>query len=378
MIYLDNSATSYPKPQSVRKAVNDAILYGANPGRSGHKPSLYSSKIIYDCRKNICELVNAQDPEQVIFTLNCTYAINMVLKGFLKPGDHVVISDLEHNAVMRPLASLASKNITYTAFHVYENDSEKTLSGFRNAIKENTRLAVCTQVSNVWGIRLPVERITALCHQYGIPILVDASQSVGTIEIDMQSSGFDFLCMPGHKGLYGPMGTGVMLCSSSEKLRTVIEGGTGSSSAYFEQPDILPDKFESGTPNVSGIAGLNAGVDFVRRNTCKKILRHEISLLTMLYDRLSKLPNVILYTQRPDINTSGGVLSFNIKGTDSEEAAMILSEKYGIAVRAGLHCSPMAHKTFGTEKTGCIRVSPSYFTSINDINMLVKAVYSIK
>ncbi|MBQ2348819.1 MAG: aminotransferase class V-fold PLP-dependent enzyme, partial [Clostridia bacterium] len=156
------------------------------------------------------------------------------------------------------------------------------------------------------------------------------------------------------------------------------EGGTGSSSAYFEQPDILPDKFESGTPNVSGIAGLNAGVDFVRRNTCKKILRHEISLLTMLYDRLSKLPNVILYTQRPDINTSGGVLSFNIKGTDSEEAAMILSEKYGIAVRAGLHCSPMAHKTFGTEKTGCIRVSPSYFTSINDINMLVKAVYSIK
>ncbi|MBQ2348719.1 MAG: aminotransferase class V-fold PLP-dependent enzyme, partial [Clostridia bacterium] len=222
MIYLDNSATSYPKPQSVRKAVNDAILYGANPGRSGHKPSLYSSKIIYDCRKNICELVNAQDPEQVIFTLNCTYAINMVLKGFLKPGDHVVISDLEHNAVMRPLASLASKNITYTAFHVYENDSEKTLSGFRNAIKENTRLAVCTQVSNVWGIRLPVERITALCHQYGIPILVDASQSVGTIEIDMQSSGFDFLCMPGHKGLYGPMGTGVMICSCSEKLRTVI------------------------------------------------------------------------------------------------------------------------------------------------------------
>ncbi|MBQ2605187.1 MAG: aminotransferase class V-fold PLP-dependent enzyme [Clostridia bacterium] len=378
MIYLDNSATSFPKPQSVKKAINDAVAYGANPGRSGHKASLYSSKIIYDCRKSICELVHAPDPEQVIFTLNCTYAVNMVLKGFLKPGDHVVVSDLEHNAVMRPLTALASRNITYTVVSVTENDSEKTLSSFRNAIKENTKLVVCTQVSNVWGIRLPVERITAMSHQYGIPVLIDASQSAGTVEIDMLDSGFDFLCMPGHKGLYGPMGTGIMICSAPESLRTVIEGGTGSSSAVLEQPIVMPDKFESGTPNVSGIAGLNAGVNFVKKQSCQRILYHEISLLAALYDRLSELPNVILYTQRPDINTCGGVLSFNVKNTDCEEAAMYLSEKYGIAVRAGLHCSPLAHKHFNTEKTGTVRVSPSYYTSVNDINMLVKAVYSMK
>ncbi len=374
MIYLDNSATTFPKPMNVKRAVNESFGYGANPGRGGYKAAMKASEEIFRCRVKLAEFFGAENPDNVIFTLNCTHAINIVLKGLLKPGDHAVVSDLEHNAVMRPLHALQKKNnITFSVAEVSEEDDEETLSNFRNALKSNTKLVICTHVSNVWGIKLPVERIAAMCRQYGIRVMIDAAQSAGVYDINMKESGFDFVCIPGHKGLYGPMGTGALITSRGNDPETLIEGGTGSSSALFEQPDVMPDKFESGTPNLSGIVGLGAGVDFVKSMTPGKIAAHEIRLLSGLYDKLSEDPKIILYTKRPKYMRSGGVLSFNVNGKDSETAAEILG-KNGIAVRAGLHCSPMAHRRFKTEDIGAVRISPSYFNSKNDINALLKVL----
>lgn len=378
MIYLDNAATTFPKPMNVRREMNNALTsYGANPGRGGHRMALKASEEIYKCRTKLAALFGEENPENVFFTLNCTHSINIVLKGLLKPGDHVVISDLEHNAVMRPLFALSKKNISYSVAKVSDTSAEETLENFRNALQSNTKLVVCTHVSNVWGIKLPIERIAAMCHQYGIPIMIDAAQSAGIFDINISENKFDFLCMPGHKGLYGPMGTGVLITSRYDMLDTMIEGGTGSNSALLEQPETPPDKFESGTPNLIGIAGLSAGIDFVNSVSANKILLHETKILMQLYDRLSVNKKIILYTERPDGSNSGGVLSFNVRNMDSEAVANYLNRTNGIAVRAGLHCSPAAHKHFNTEKTGAVRISPSYFTSMNDINVLSSALTKI-
>lgn len=375
MIYLDNAATTFPKPLYVRRAANDAMTnFGANPGRSGHAMALKASEEIYNARSKAAEFFNEENPENVIFTLNCTHAINMVLKGLLSPGDHVVVSDMEHNAVMRPLSALADRGVAYSTARVSDCDPEETLSNFREALRPNTKLVVCIHVSNVWGIKLPIERITAMCHQYGIPVLVDASQSAGSHKIDIGENKFDFVCMPGHKGLYGPMGTGILITSKHDMLKTIIEGGTGSGSVSMQQPLTPPDKFESGTPNLSGIVGLGKGIDFVRSVSSEKILSHEITLMAHLYDRLSSIPSVILYAPKPSIETGGTLLSFNVKDTDSETVAAYLNKNYGIAVRAGLHCAPMAHKHYGTLEQGAVRISPSYFTTVKDINTLATAI----
>ncbi len=375
MIYLDNAATTYPKPPTVRRAVSDALVSaGANPGRSGHAMAIRASAEMYSARNRTAAFFGEENPENVIFTLNCTHSINIVLKGLLSSGDHVVVSDLEHNAVMRPLNAMAERGVQYTAAKVYENDPEETLSSFREALRPNTKLVVCVHVSNVWGIKLPIERITAMCHQYGIPVLIDASQSAGIYDIDLRENDFDYLCMPGHKGLYGPMGTGVLITKRCDRLRTVVEGGTGSASASLSQPESPPDKLESGTPNLSGIAGLGSGVDFVSGITAKKILSHEYSLILYLYERLSAMPNVVLYTPKPRPDMCGTVLSFNVGDSDSENVAAYLNQKYGIACRAGLHCAPMAHRHYGTLERGAVRISPSYFNTMRDINVLAGAV----
>lgn len=378
MIYLDNAATTFPKPVQVRRAVNEAIAnFGANPGRSGHTMALKASEEIYNCRSKIAKFFNEDNPENVIFTLNCTHAINLVLKGFLSPGDHVVVSDMEHNAVMRPLSALSAKGVEYTVAKVSDNNPDETLNNFREALKPNTKLVVCIHVSNVWGIKLPVERITAMCHQYDIPVLIDVSQSAGTHSIDIAANKFDFVCMPGHKGLYGPMGTGVLITPHHEKLKTIIEGGTGSGSVSMEQPSTPPDKFESGTPNLSGIVGLSKGIDFVSSVSVKKILMNEMNLINHLYDRLQQNPKIELYTPKPDADRFGAVLSFNVKGVDSENVAAYLNKNYGIAVRAGLHCAPAAHQHYGTLEQGAVRISPSYFTTSRDISALLQALLKI-
>lgn len=372
MIYLDNAATTFPKPQSVRRAAMNAISIAANPGRGGHDMALKASEQIYRCRVKASEMFGAGSAENVIFTSGCTCSCNMVIKGLLKSGDHVVVSDMEHNAVMRPLKTMEKLGVTYTAVRTGETDDE-TLSAFRDALRTNTRLCICTHVSNVWGICLPVERIAALCRQYGIPVMTDAAQSAGVLPLNAEQSGIDFVCIPGHKGLYGLMGTGILIARRPELLNTIIEGGTGSGSASFIQPDFPPDKFESGTPNHPGIAALSAGMDFVKSTGMERIHAHEVRLTAYLHDRLSSNKRVTLYTPRPDVKHSGGVLSFNVGELDSEEVAAYLNSR-GIAVRAGLHCAPLAHEHFGTKARGAVRIAPSYFTTMNDISAAARAI----
>ena len=376
MIYLDNSATTYPKPLKVRQAVSAAMQMSANPGRSGHDLALKSSEQIFLARKAAAKFFNFSKEENVIFTLNCTMAVNMVLKGILKSGDHVIVSSLEHNAVMRPLEKLTQKGVSYTVAEVFPCDNDKTVNSFRNAINAKTKLIMCTHASNVWGIKLPIERISALAHEYGILFAVDAAQSAGIVPIDLNDSNIDFLCIAGHKGLYGPMGTGILIISGNTIPDTIIEGGTGTNSISFQQPDELPERFESGTPNYSGIIGLHAGFDFVNSNKIPNISKHEFTLIKHLYQELKKIPKVKLYLPEPDEKYFVPILSFNMDGMDSENVSAILNKK-GIAVRAGLQCSPLAHKMMGTLETGAVRISPSVFTKLTDINYLVSVIKKI-
>lgn len=379
MIYLDNAATTFPKPTSVVREVNMAMTrYGANPGRSGHDLAMKAGKMIYDCRNKLAHLFNVPNDENIVFTLNCTHSINMVLKGLLKEGDHVVISDLEHNSVTRPLKAMEKMGVTFTKATVYENNNDATVDSFRRAINGNTRLIACTHASNVWGIRLPIERLSALAHEYGIEIMVDAAQSAGVVPIDFSNSGIDYLCIPGHKGLYGPTGTGVMISKHPEKLTPLMQGGTGSSSISFEHPDFMPDKFECGTLNVIGISGLLRGVEFVKSKGEKRIFSHEMKLVKKLYENLSVIKNVELYTEYPNEEYCVPVLSFNLKNKNSEAVAQHLNKDYGIAVRAGLQCAPSAHLKMGTQESGTVRVSPSAFTTDYEIQRFSYAINKIK
>ena len=367
MIYMDNAATTYPKPISVQNAVNYALKnYAANPGRSGHNMSMAAAEEVYRCRTAAADFFHAPGPECVAFTLNCTHAVNYVLKGLLKPGDHVVTSCLEHNAVMRPLQALAEKGVTFTAAKVTPGDNDATVNSFRDALNANTKLIVCTHASNVWGIRLPVERIAALGHQYGIPIAIDCAQTAGVLPIDIAENGFDYLCIAGHKGLYGPMGIGMLITPKGSDLSTIIEGGTGTNSVSVTQPLTMPDRMESGTPNMIGIAGLRAGIEFVKNRTPEIISKHEMQLIRYLYQRLSEINGVQLYTSEPSESFFAPVLSFNIADVPSEIVAQKLNSR-GIAVRAGLHCAPAAHEFMGTIKQGAVRVCPSVFSNMNEI-----------
>ncbi len=377
MIYFDNAATTYPKPISVQNAVNNAMKnYSANPGRAGHTMSMAAAEEVYRCRSAAADFFHAPGPECVAFTLNCTHAVNYVLKGLLKPGDHVVTSCLEHNAVMRPLQALTAAGVTYSVAQVFPGDNDATMNSFRSALNENTKLIICTQASNVWGIRLPVERIAALGHQYGIPIAIDCAQTAGILPINMEEDGFDYLCIAGHKGLYGPMGIGILITPNGSGLSTVIEGGTGTNSVSFMQPETMPDRMESGTQNVPGIAGLRAGIEFVKSRSPESIFKHEMDLMQYLYQKLSEMKNIHLYTQEPLEPDYVPVLSFNVADMPSEVVAQKLNS-YGIAVRAGLHCAPMAHEFMGTTQQGAVRVCPSAFSNMNEIRSFTLSLMKI-
>lgn len=378
MIYLDNAATTYPKPQPVVNSICRAFRdYGANPGRSGYELSMQTSAQIYGCREKAAEFFNLSNVENVIFTQNCTMAINIVFKGLLKSGDHVVISDLEHNAVVRPLFEMMRNcGIKYTSAHVCDENDSQTVANFKKAIRPNTKLIFCTHASNVFGIVLPIRQIGKLAHENNILFGVDGAQSAGVLPIDMEKDNIDFLCVPGHKGLYGPMGTGMLLIKNEIPMRSFIEGGTGSLSAKLSQPDFLPDRFESGTGNTPGIIGLSSGISFVKGQEISWIYNHELSLIQFLYNELSKIDGVILYTNFPEKGRYVPLLSFNIDGKHSEETAEFFGRN-GIAVRAGLHCAPLAHSSFGTMDIGTVRVCPSVFTNKNEIKHFVNFVGKI-
>lgn len=378
MIYLDNAATTFPKPLAVRQAMNNSFSYCANPGRAGHKLSIKASEAIFNCRNRISQLFNFDKPENIILTSGCTFALNTVIKGVLRKGDHVVISSLEHNSVVRPLEKLSESGfITYSVAEVFECDDDKTLDSFRKAFKDKTKLVVCTHASNVFGIKLPISRIGALCRYYGILFCVDAAQTAGLLSINISDTSVDYLCIAGHKGLYGPMGTGALLINTETIPDSLCEGGTGSSSLNSLQPEVLPDKFESGTVNLHGMSGLSSGIEFVSKRKVTQIFTHEILLIKALYHNLNSMENVILYTKEPSNEFHVPLLSFNINGLDSESVAHLLDSKYNIAVRAGIHCSPLAHKYMKTDNIGTVRISPSIFSTQADIKALTTAIYQL-
>lgn len=378
MIYLDNAATTYPKPRTVIKAVNNSFSYSANPGRAGHMMSIKASEVLYSCREKIGKLISFDKFENIILLPSCTMALNTVIKGTLKKGDHVVISSLEHNSVLRPLERMADEGIiTFDVAKVFERDNDATVDSFRKSIRDNTKLCICTHASNVSGVKLPVSQICALCHFYGVLFCLDAAQSMGVVDIDINSIGADYICSPGHKGLYAPMGTGFLIVNSDHCPTQLTEGGTGSSSLDYKQPTTLPDRYESGTVNLSGFAGLCAGIDFVTSKGMSVIENHEINLIRYLYDELYDMKDVVLYTLKPDKDFYVPILSFNIKGVDCDTLAQVLDRKYGIALRSGIHCSPLAHKHLGTGDIGTLRVSPSVFSDIYGIKYLINAIFGI-
>ncbi len=378
MIYFDNGATTFPKPRAVVRAADSALTsFGANPGRGGHKMALRASSAVFECRKNAARLFGLDKPESIIFMPNCTAALNTVIKGVLKSGDHAVISSLEHNAVARPVEYMRSQGVSCSVADFVYGDDEATVDNFRRAFRSNTRLVVCTHASNVFGVRLPAEKIAALCRLYNILFCVDAAQTAGLVPVNMAADGIDFLCAAGHKGLYGPMGTGILAINSPVLPRELTQGGTGSASASLEQPSLLPDRYESGTPNLSGIAGLNEGIKFVVSRGEERLLQREIALAQKMYDGLSQINGVCLYTERPAQKTHVPVVSFNIGEHDSEEVAALLDERFNIAVRAGLHCAPMAHGFFGTREQGTVRAVISAFNTVGEVDCFVKSVNKI-
>lgn len=372
MIYLDNGATSFPKPLSVRQNVDISLKkFSANPGRSGHSLSLRAAKEIFECRKRLKEFFNVNSEEEIIFTENCTMALNTVIFGLLSEGDHVLISSMEHNSVTRPLESLKDKGVTYSTFD-YSYDDNETVDNVRNLIKPETKLVICTHASNVFGFRFPIERICALCHAYGILFCVDSAQSAGVFDIDVGTNQYDFVCMSGHKSLYGPMGTGVLILNN-RNLKPLLYGGTGTESVKKSQPEGLPEKFESGTQNMNGISGLKAGVDFVKNRGIKNIYNHEYKLAKRLFNGLANNRKVITYNKSFDYGKVAPVVSFNIDGVYSEDLVAKLN-KYGIMTRGGLHCSPLAHTTMNTIENGTVRVVLGAFNTINDINYLLNVI----
>ena len=374
MIYFDNAATTGKKPIGVIRAVDGALReLSANPGRSGHNASLKAADAVYSVREKIAELFGASGAENVVFTLNCTHSINCVIKGVLKKGDHAVTSTLEHNSVIRPLVK---EEIPFDTAYVSLTDDGATLREFERKIRNNTRLVICTGASNVFGKTLPIAEIGALCRQRGVLFVVDAAQIAGVMPIDMRQMNIDYLCIAPHKGLYAPMGIGVLICEKPIE-NTIIEGGTVKNSAELVQPEGLPERLESGTVNVPEIMGLSAGIDYVNGLGIKKIYTHEMKLIRYLYKELSKNDRVQLYTPEPRDGLYAPVLSFNIYGKSSAEVSQYLNSK-GIAVRGGLHCAPSAHRQIGTLDIGAVRVSVAAFNTSAEIESLIKAIKQIR
>ncbi len=376
MIYLDNAATSYPKPQEVINAVNKAFYrYGANPGRSGHNMSIATAGEVYKCRQLLNEFFNGYGNEYVSFFPNCTYALNTAIKGIVKKGDHIVISSLEHNSVARPVYKLKASGICdFSVFNVSQT-TEETLENFKASFNEKTKLCVVTAVSNVFGNILPLKELAEIAHQHNSCFFVDGAQGAGVVEIDMQKQGIDCLCVPGHKGLLGPMGTGALLHKNLD-FNTIFEGGTGTASFSLEQPNEYPERLEGGTLNVPGICGLAKGVEVVGKVGRENIFKRETRLSQELFYGLKTVPNVILYRSEYDEKNYAPLVSFNVKNKHSELVAEMLN-KQGFAVRGGYHCAPLAHISYATKDVGAVRISPSFNNTEKEINNLLNFVRKI-
>lgn len=376
MIYLDNSATSFPKPRCVVDAVNEAVLSYGNYGRSSYRMAIETTEKVHECREKVARLFNVKN-EKVVFTHNCTMSLNMAIKGLAKKGSHFIISDLEHNAVLRPLETLKAKGICDYTIAKTDRDAFKTLKNFEKCVNSNTIAIVCTGASNVFGMITPYQLLGDLAHKHGLKFILDGAQVAGIKKIDLKRDNIDILCCAGHKGLYGPSGIGLLVLNDNIDLDTIIEGGTGSNSLNYKQPDFMPDRLESGTPNIPGIIGLSSALDFIEGIGINKIFNHERHLMRYLYNGISNNRNITLYSgDYSNCRDSVPILSFNIKDINSDKVSGMLADN-GICVRAGLHCAPLAHKKLGTENTGCVRISPSIFTKKNQIEFTINSLIKI-
>jgi len=379
MIYLDNAATSWPKPPEVLRAMSEFLeLAGGNPGRSGHRLSVGAGRIVFGARQAVADLFNADDPSRVVFTLNATYALNLALRGLLRPGDRVVCSGIEHNAVMRPLRALERDGVQLTVVPCAP-DGSLDPAELARAVLPGTRLVVLVHASNVTGTILPVGEAAAIAHAAGGLLLVDAAQTAGVLPVDVQALGIDLLAFTGHKGLLGPPGTGGLVIGQrvdTAELEPLARGGTGSQSQRQEQPDDLPDKYESGTPNGVGIAGLAASIRFLTERGVESIRAEETAAARALSEGLAEAPGVTVYGPA-DMERRTAVVSFTVAGRRVSEIGQRLDEEFDVLSRVGLHCAPAAHQTIGTFPEGTVRLAPGRFTTREEIRRTVEAVREI-
>lgn len=376
MVYFDNGATTFPKPQQVYDKILEVMTqYGANPGRSGHKMALKASRGIYETREIISKLFNINNPMNLLFCSNATEALNIGIKGVLEPGDHVITTSMEHNSVLRPIKYLENYGIEATIVQA-DHQGRIKAKDIEKEIRKNTKLIVNTHISNLIGTIMPVEEIGRLAKERGIIYMVDAAQSAGVYNIDVEAMNIDLLAFPGHKGLLGPQGTGGLYIREGLVIREFLHGGTGSASHSLIQPTIMPDKFESGTGNAPGIIALGEGIRYILDRGMDDIRKHEEELTEHFISEASKIEEIQLYGPL-NIREQAAVVALNIKGLDSSEASYILDQEYDIAVRPGLHCAPLAHETIGTLNQGAVRFSFGLFNTHEEIEYAVKTLKEI-
>ena len=372
MIYLDSAATTFQKPPSVTAAMQDALLTMSSPGRGGYPAAMKAAETAFQCRSELAELFGVGNPERVVFTSSATHGLNIAIKSLVPPGGKAVVSGYEHNAVTRPLTALGAE---VSAAEAPLFRQSEVAAAFDRLIVPGTDAVICNHISNVFGFIQPVEAIAAMCRERGVPFIIDASQSAGVLPLNLDRLGAAFIAMPGHKGLYGPQGTGVLLCGENVPVRTLLEGGTGSLSMQQEMPDFLPDRLEAGTHNMPGIAGLLAGVRFVKQRGMANILDHERRLTLLAAEGIRMLPGAKVLAM-PGLREQAGVLSFVPLKKDVEEVGTRLA-KQEIAVRTGLHCASFAHKSAGTLDTGTVRVSFSDFNTRSEVYRLLAVLHDL-
>ncbi|MFO8060198.1 MAG: aminotransferase class V-fold PLP-dependent enzyme [Bacillota bacterium] len=376
LLYMDNAATSWPKPEEVYRAADGALRSCGNPGRSHHGHSRAADRILFDVRGELARFFGGDDPASLVFALNATDALNMAIKGLLETGDHVLISPYEHNSVLRPLHAMARDGMISLSEMACDPDAGVDLEGLPALFRDNTRLVACTHASNVSGRLMPVEEIAAAAHRRGALFLLDAAQTAGVYPVDVDSQGVDLLAFTGHKGLLGPPGVGGLYVRRGIALRPWREGGTGSRSHEVLQPEIMPDLLEAGTMNAPAVAGLGAGLEFIRREGLQRIREHEVSLAGMLREGLREVRGVTVYG--PDDPEEGvAVISFTLGRADCAHLGFSLEEEFGILSRTGLHCAPRAHRCLGTFPEGTVRLSPGYFNTEADLGRVLDAVRQI-
>lgn len=372
-MYLDNAATSYPKPDTVYESVMHTMRdVGASPGRGGYRQSLEAGRILFNARETVSELFSISDSSRIIFTHNATGALNLALYGTLKSGDHVITTSMEHNSILRPLNALQAKGIELTIVPA-GSDGIISVENLQNAVKANTKMIAVSHVSNVCGAIQPIQQIGDLCRDIGSLFLLDAAQSAGYLPINVDTLHIDLLAAPGHKGLLGPGGTGFLYVAPKVHIVPILQGGTGTNSTALNQPETIPDGFEAGTHNMPGIAGLQSGIEFILKTGISNIYKHDQALLNQAEQALIMIPGLKIYGSS-DPSCRCSVLSFTIADIDAALLAAELDHGFDIAVRAGLHCAPLAHKTLGTFPGGTVRLSPGWFNTSEEIAFFCDAV----